>query len=126
MKSVKVAIITLAFISSSVYANGQNYVANMSKSVAGLVGFVHLPAFVAISVASFITAKLGAKIAHKQQARSKKPLLVCSLWWVVSSFIKVWFKRVIDIHGNPFDIKVTLNGYLSPYLIIKVTNEKFT
>lgn len=79
MKSVKVAIITLAFISSSVYANGQNYVANMSKSVAGLVGFVHLPAFVAISVASFITAKLGAKIAHKLPAGTLKKAFACLL-----------------------------------------------
>ena len=58
---------------------GQSHVANMSKSVAGLVGFVHLPAFVAISVASFITAKLGAKIAHKLPAGTLKKAFACLL-----------------------------------------------
>ena len=58
---------------------GQSHVVNMSKSVAGLVGFVHLPAFVAISVASFITAKLGAKIAHKLPAGTLKKAFACLL-----------------------------------------------
>ena len=35
----------------------------------------------------------------------------------------IFYQNVIDIHDNPFDIKVTLNGYLSPYLTIEVTNE---
>lgn len=51
----------------------------MSEPVAGLIGFVHLPAFVAISVASFITAKLGAKIAHKMPAATLKKAFACLL-----------------------------------------------
>lgn len=58
---------------------GQGYVANMSEPVSGLVGFVHLPAFIAISAASFITAKLGAKIAHKLPADTLKKAFACLL-----------------------------------------------
>lgn len=48
-------------------------------NVAGAVGFVHLPAFFAISVASFVTAKLGAKIAHKLPADTLKKAFACLL-----------------------------------------------
>lgn len=58
---------------------GQSHVANMGESVSGLIGFVHLPAFVAISMASFITAKLGAKIAHKMPAATLKKAFACLL-----------------------------------------------
>ncbi|MDR5650735.1 TSUP family transporter, partial [Staphylococcus nepalensis] len=58
---------------------GQSHVAKMGESVSGLIGFVHLPAFVAISMASFITAKLGAKIAHKMPADMLKKAFACLL-----------------------------------------------
>lgn len=58
---------------------GQSHVANLGESVGGLIGFVHVPAFIAISVASFITAKLGAKIAHKMPANTLKKAFACLL-----------------------------------------------
>lgn len=58
---------------------GWGHVANLGEPVSGLIGFVHLPAFVAISVASFITAKLGAKIAHKMPASTLKKAFACLL-----------------------------------------------
>lgn len=38
----------------------------------GVFGFVHLYAFICVSTASFITARLGAKIAHKLPAKTLK------------------------------------------------------
>ncbi|MCL1623032.1 sulfite exporter TauE/SafE family protein [Moraxella sp. Tifton1] len=58
---------------------GREYVAGLDGSVSGLIGFVHLPAFAAISMASFITAKLGAKIAHKLPANTLKKAFACLL-----------------------------------------------
>lgn len=58
---------------------GSSHVANLGDQVDGLIGFVHWPAFVAISVASFITAKLGAKIAHKLPAATLKKAFACLL-----------------------------------------------
>lgn len=40
--------------------------------VAGTWGFVHIQAFIFISVASFVTAKIGAKLAHKLPANTLK------------------------------------------------------
>lgn len=36
----------------------------------GIIGFVHIYAFICISVASFLTANLGAKLAHKLKAKT--------------------------------------------------------
>lgn len=58
---------------------GSSHVANLGDQVDGLIGFVHWPAFVVISVASFITAKLGAKIAHKLPAATLKKAFACLL-----------------------------------------------
>lgn len=40
--------------------------------VAGTVGFVHIGAFVCIALASFFTAKIGAKLAHHLPAKQLK------------------------------------------------------
>lgn len=50
-----------------------------ATGVAGTVGFVHVGAFFCISVASFITAKIGAKIAHKLPAQTLKRAFGCLL-----------------------------------------------
>lgn len=47
--------------------------------VAGTIGFVHIWAFVCISMASFVTAKIGAKIAHKLPAQTLKRAFGCLL-----------------------------------------------
>lgn len=47
--------------------------------VAGTVGFVHIGAFVCISMASFITAKIGAKLAHRLPAKTLKRAFGCLL-----------------------------------------------
>ncbi|WP_122899123.1 sulfite exporter TauE/SafE family protein [Acinetobacter sp. B51(2017)] len=39
--------------------------ANSSVTIPNTIGYVHLYAFIGISVMSFITAKLGAKVAHR-------------------------------------------------------------
>ncbi|UNU73849.1 sulfite exporter TauE/SafE family protein [Moraxella nasovis] len=59
---------------------GHSAVENMN--VAGLVGFVHLPAFVMVSVMSFMTAKVGAKFAHKLPATTLKKAFACLLFFV--------------------------------------------
>lgn len=41
-------------------------------SIEGLVGFVHIWAFITISILSFIMAKVGAKLAHKLPAQTLK------------------------------------------------------
>ena len=38
----------------------------------GVIGFVHIYAFIALSSASFFTARLGAKLAHKLPAATLK------------------------------------------------------
>ncbi|MDO4699471.1 MAG: sulfite exporter TauE/SafE family protein [Moraxella sp.] len=47
--------------------------------VAGTVGFVHIGAFVAISLASFVMAKVGAKLAHVLPAQTLKRAFGCLL-----------------------------------------------
>lgn len=47
--------------------------------VAGTVGFVHIGAFVAISMASFVMAKVGAKLAHVLPAQTLKRAFGCLL-----------------------------------------------
>lgn len=48
----------------------------------GLIGFVHLSAFFMVSVMSFITAKIGAKFAHKLPAATLKKAFACLLFVV--------------------------------------------
>ncbi len=50
--------------------------------VVGTIGFVHIWAFVCISIASFITAKIGAKLAHKLPAQTLKRAFGCLLFVV--------------------------------------------
>lgn len=46
---------------------------------AGTIGFVHIPAFVCVSVSSFAMAKVGARLAHKLPAQTLKRAFGCLL-----------------------------------------------
>ncbi|STZ13929.1 Sulfite exporter TauE/SafE [Moraxella caviae] len=48
-------------------------------AVEGTIGFVHIGAFVAVSVVSFIMAKVGAKLAHVLPAQTLKRAFGCLL-----------------------------------------------
>ena len=51
------------------------------------VGYVHIYAFIGISVMSFITAKFGAKVAHKLSPAMLKRCFACLLSVVGLYFI---------------------------------------
>lgn len=36
----------------------------------------------------------------------------------------IFYQKVIDVRGNRFNVKVTLSGYLSPYLMINIKHSK--
>jgi uncharacterized membrane protein YfcA len=38
----------------------------------GILGFVHIYAFISVSLASFLTAQIGAKLTHKLPAKTLK------------------------------------------------------
>ncbi|MDO5651026.1 MAG: sulfite exporter TauE/SafE family protein [Moraxella sp.] len=48
-------------------------------SLTGTIGFVHIGAFVVVSIASFIMAKVGAKLAHVLPAQTLKRAFGCLL-----------------------------------------------
>ena len=56
---------------------GQKSVQDLS--VAGTIGFVHLGAFVSISIVSFVMAKVGATLAHHLPAQTLKRAFGCLL-----------------------------------------------
>ena len=60
---------------------------NTSVAIPHSIGYVHLYAFFGISVMSFITAKLGAKVAHKLSPAMLKKCFVCLLSAVGVYFI---------------------------------------
>ena len=52
---------------------GQFIDASVKESLPnGIIGFVHIYAFISVSLASFFTARIGAKIAHKLPAKTLK------------------------------------------------------
>lgn len=53
----------------------------------GSVGFVHLVAFFGVSLASFFTAKLGARLAHRLPAATLKKAFACLLLVVGAQLI---------------------------------------
>ncbi len=68
----------------------------------GVLGFVHIYAFISVSFASFFTARIGAKIAHKLPAAILKKafaglLLIVGVKLVLNSDI---FTRKIIHHGH--------------------------
>jgi uncharacterized membrane protein YfcA len=60
---------------------------NTSVEVPHSIGYVHIYAFIGISVMSFITAKLGAKVAHKLSPAMLKRCFACLLTVVGIYFI---------------------------------------
>ena len=56
-------------------------------AVPNTIGYVHVYAFIGISVMSFITAKLGAKVAHLLSPAMLKRCFACLLTVVGSYFI---------------------------------------
>ena len=52
---------------------------NLQHEIKGAIGYVHIYAFVGISVMSFITARLGAKTAHKLSPIMLKKCFACLL-----------------------------------------------
>lgn len=60
---------------------------NTSVEVPHSIGYVHIYAFIGISVMSFITAKLGAKVAHKLSPAMLKRCFACLLSTVGLYFI---------------------------------------
>ncbi|TCB49614.1 sulfite exporter TauE/SafE family protein [Acinetobacter sp. ANC 4779] len=60
---------------------------NSSVEVPHSIGYVHIYAFLGISVMSFITAKLGAKVAHKLSPAMLKRCFACLLSTVGLYFI---------------------------------------
>lgn len=61
----------------------------------GVFGFVHIYAFLCISVASYITAKVGAKLAHKLPASALKKAFAVLLLIVGTQLI--WDSGVLPI-----------------------------
>jgi uncharacterized membrane protein YfcA len=61
-------------------------------SIPGTIGYVHIYAFIGISVMSFITAKQGAKVAHKLSPAMLKKCFACLLTVVGIYFIYQGFK----------------------------------
>ena len=66
----------------------------------GILGFVHIYAFMSVSLASFFTARIGAKIAHKLPAATLKKafavlLLIVGVKLVLNSDILI-FKSLDD------------------------------
>lgn len=61
---------------------GRSALSELNLNMAGLIGFVHLPAFVMVSVMSFITAKIGAKFAHQLPASTLKKAFAVLLFVV--------------------------------------------
>ncbi len=58
----------------------------------GVLGFVHIYAFICVSLASFFTARIGAKLAHKLPAATLKKafailLLIVGVQLVLNSYI---------------------------------------
>jgi uncharacterized membrane protein YfcA len=60
---------------------------NTQVEVPNSIGYVHIYAFIGISVMSFITAKLGAKVAHKLSPAMLKRCFACLLTTVGIYFI---------------------------------------
>jgi uncharacterized membrane protein YfcA len=58
-----------------------------AQPIAGAIGYVHLYAFVGISLMSFVTAKLGAKVAHQLSAAKLKKCFALLLSTVGLFFI---------------------------------------
>ena len=56
-------------------------------SVPNTIGYIHIYAFIGISVMSFVTAKLGAKVAHALSPQMLKKCFACLLVVVGSYFI---------------------------------------
>ncbi|NME70237.1 sulfite exporter TauE/SafE family protein [Flammeovirga aprica] len=72
---------------------GQFIDANVKEALPnGVLGFVHIYAFISLSIASFFTARIGAKLAHKLPAATLKKafavlLLIGGIKLVVNSDI---------------------------------------
>ena len=60
---------------------------NTEAEITHSIGYVHIYAFIGISVMSFMTAKLGAKVAHKLSPAMLKRCFACLLATVGSYFI---------------------------------------
>jgi len=60
---------------------------NTETEIPHSIGYVHIYAFIGISIMSFITAKLGAKVAHKLSPAMLKRCFACLLATVGSYFI---------------------------------------
>lgn len=56
-------------------------------SVPNAIGYIHLYAFTGISIMSFITAKLGARVAHQLSPAMLKKCFACLLTTVGIYFI---------------------------------------
>ncbi|SDC57186.1 Uncharacterized membrane protein YfcA [Acinetobacter marinus] len=61
--------------------------AQTAEPIKGAVGYVHIYAFIGISCMSFITAKLGAKVAHQLSPAMLKKCFACLLSVVGTFFI---------------------------------------